>query len=289
MTEDVPVAVRVRLAHGVAQRLADQYGVDLLHLKGPAAHVSLRDPGRQSLDADVLVRPAHVDRLLEALLQHGWVRVSGFDEGSAFGHAFNLRHEYLGLLDLHRSWPGFGIDATEAFDRLWGDATRIELAHVPCPVPAVPAQRFILLLHAARSGGTAVEDHTRTWLDASDEERAQVRALAREFDAEVALAAATGELEQFRHHPDYRLWRHFSERDPNRFHEWAGRFQSARGPVAKARVARAFVSVNPDLLREELGREPTRSDYARANLHRIRTAFSQAGILARRGLQRGKA
>ena len=42
------------------------------------------------------------------------------------------------------------------------------------------------------------------------------------------------------------------------------------------------------LLREELGREPTPTDYARANLHRVRTAFSQAGILARRGLRRGK-
>lgn len=288
MTEEVPVAVRVRLAHGVAQRLADQHGVDVLHLKGPAADGSLRAPGRQSLDADVLVRPAHVDVLLEALLKRGWTRVSGFDEGSAFGHAFNLRHQYLGLLDLHRSWPGFGINATEAFDLLWRDAGGAELGHVWCPVPSLPAQRFILLLHAARSGGTAVDDQSRTWLDASEEDREVVRRLAKDFDAEVALAAATGELEQFRHHPDYRLWLHFSERDPNRFNEWAGRFQSARGPRAKARVARAFVSVNPDLLREELGREPTRADYARANVHRARTAFSQAGILARRGLRRGK-
>lgn len=285
---EVPIGVRVRLAHGVAQRIADREGLDILHLKGPAAHPSLRDSGRQSFDADVLVRPAHVDRLLDALLSHGWVRVSGFDEGSAFGHAFNLRHEYLGLIDLHRSWPGFGIDPTAAFDRLWREAIGFEVGSVYCPVPAVTAQRLILLLHAARGGGLEGADHARTWLDATEQEREEVRQLAREFDAEVALAAATGNLQSFRHHRDYRLWQHFSTPEKNRLHEWIARFEAARGLVAKGRVLRAFVSVNPDLLREQLGREPTRNDFARANLRRIRTAVTQTGILARRGLQRGR-
>lgn len=139
--------VLVTLAHGYVQLLADEYGVDILHLKGRAVDERLwqrsasGEPGpRHSLDVDVLVRPAHVDRFVAALLAHDWHKVTGFVEGSAFAHAMNLRHRYLGNVDLHRWWPGFGVSAQEAFDRLWDEhlATR-EIANVRCTVPD-PAQ-----------------------------------------------------------------------------------------------------------------------------------------------------
>lgn len=50
-----------------------------------------------SFDVDALVRPADVSRLLKALGDLGWEKLTGFEEGSAFGHAMNLRHD-LGLI-----------------------------------------------------------------------------------------------------------------------------------------------------------------------------------------------
>ena len=88
MTVDraMPLKVGVRLTHAAVQAIADEAGVDVLHIKGPAVHPSLlatveeegpdgetvvvpRDRG--SIDADVLVRPRHVVRLLDAMRDDG--------------------------------------------------------------------------------------------------------------------------------------------------------------------------------------------------------------------------
>ena len=42
---DVPLPVRVELAHAAVQVLADRAGVDVLHIKGPAVHPGLRRRG----------------------------------------------------------------------------------------------------------------------------------------------------------------------------------------------------------------------------------------------------
>ncbi len=42
---DVPLPVRVELAHAAVQVLAEQAGVDVLHIKGPAVHPGLRSSG----------------------------------------------------------------------------------------------------------------------------------------------------------------------------------------------------------------------------------------------------
>ena len=90
MTErPIPLSIRVRLAHALAQRVADEHGVDLLHVKGPAVDPALRDPGRSGTDVDVLVRPAHLDTFVAALADLGWERYSEFETGSPFEHAAN--------------------------------------------------------------------------------------------------------------------------------------------------------------------------------------------------------
>lgn len=92
---DIPLGARVRLAHGIVQQLADQCGAQILHIKGPALHPTLREPTdgvRASTDADILVRPAHVGRLVRTLTAHGWETVTDFTTGSAFEHAANLWH-----------------------------------------------------------------------------------------------------------------------------------------------------------------------------------------------------
>lgn len=267
--DEVDRQVLVTLTHGYIQLLADESGVDLLHLKGRAVDEQLwqrrasgeRGP-RYSLDVDVLVRPAHVDRFVTALIDHEWHKVTGFVEGSAFAHAMNLRHAYLGNVDLHRWWPGFGLGADEAFDLMWRDhRSSREIAAVTCTVPDLGMQRLILLLHAGRTGGVAHADYDACWRTATPGERAEVRDLAERFGARVALAAAIGELEAHRRDPEYLLWRHFSIGSQNRWGEWAGRWQAARGVHAKAAVVRGFVSINPDLLRERVGEEPGPGDY----------------------------
>lgn len=282
--------VLVTLAHGYVQLLADEYGVDILHLKGRAVDERLwqrsasGEPGpRHSLDVDVLVRPAHVDRFVAALLAHDWHKVTGFVEGSAFAHAMNLRHRYLGNVDLHRWWPGFGLSAQEAFDRLWDEhlATR-EIANVRCTVPDLAMQRLVLLLHAGRTGGVAHADYDACWRTASVEERAEVRALAEQFDAQIAFAAAIGELEEHRGKPEYLLWRHFSRGSQNRWDEWAGRWRAARGLRGKARVVRGFVSINADLMRERIGHEPTTRDYVAEYGLRVRSAAVDVARSVRR-------
>lgn len=282
--------VLVTLAHGYVQLLADEYGVDILHLKGRAVDERLwqrsasGEPGpRYSLDVDVLVRPAHVDRFVAALLAHDWHKVTGFVEGSAFAHAMNLRHRYLGNVDLHRWWPGFGVSAHEAFDRLWDEhlATR-EIANVRCTVPDLAMQRLVLLLHAGRTGGVAHADYDACWRTASVEERAEVRALAEQFDAQIAFAAAIGELDEHRRKPEYLLWRHFSRGSQNRWDEWAGRWRAARGLRGKAQVVRGFVSINPDLMRERIGHEPTTRDYVAEYGLRVRSAAADIARSVRR-------
>ena len=288
--DEIDRQVLVTLAHGYVQLLADECGVDILHLKGRAVDERLWQRSasgeprpRYSLDVDVLVRPAHVDRFVAALLDQDWHKVTGFVEGSAFAHAMNLRHRYLGNVDLHRWWPGFGVSAQEAFDRLWDEhlATR-EIANVRCTVPDLAMQRLVLLLHAGRTGGVAHADYNACWRTASAEERAEVRALAEQFDAQIAFAAAIGELDEHRRKPEYLLWRHFSRGSENRWDEWAGRWRAARGVRGKARVVRGFVSINPDLMRERIGHEPTTRDYVAEYGLRVRSAAADIARSVRR-------
>lgn len=270
---DVRIPVRNQLVHAYVQLVANSVGVDLLHLKGSAVHPSIHASERQSLDVDVLVRPAHVDRFIGALQDLGWQRMTGFTEGSAFGHAMNLRHD-LGLIDLHRRWPGFEISPEDAFDLLWDRRETAQIANVACVVPSVADQRLILLLHFARSGGARADDKEATWTGASREERQRVRDLAGQFDAGLALAAATGELEDFKDERSYRLWRYFSRGHGSRIEEWTGRYQAATGLREKSAVLRGFMAVNHDLLAFELGHEPNRADYLQAYAHRLATAAS---------------
>lgn len=268
----MPTAARVHLAHAVVQHLAEAADVDLLHLKGPAVSDGLRDPLRTSSDVDVLVRPSHLARLKHVLEGHGWDRRTDFATGSPFAHAANWWHDDWGWVDVHVAWPGARIPAESVFDTLAAPGAREAIAHVDCPVPDRTGQRLVLLLHAARSSGSS--DKEWAWDRATDAERAAVRALAVELDAEVALAGALGELHLHTDDPDHQLWLHFSEGDGDRISEWRARLSATRGARARARLALDLVRVNRDHLRLELGREPTRADVRRRQLERLRRATS---------------
>jgi hypothetical protein len=207
----MPISVGIRFTHAALQVLAEDNGIDLLHIKGPAvddrllAVVPTADPlseapevvARHSVDADVLVRPAHVDKLFEVMHRHGWTTAYQFADGSAFEHAATLTHPVLSPADVHRRFPGIGIDASTAFERLWEERHAVPIAGTPCPVPSLRAQRLVLIVHAARGGALTHSDIQRSWYFATEEERAAVQHLADELGAEVALAAGTGRLEEY--------------------------------------------------------------------------------------------
>lgn len=207
----LPVALRVHLAHATVEAIAADAGADVLHIKGPATDPALRPKGHTSTDADVLVRPSHLDRLFASLLRHGWQEVKPLTSGGLVQHSSNWFHGELGQLDVHVRFPGIQIAPERAFDVLWRGRESHEIAHRPCTVPSITAQRLILLLHAARRLPHHQDDVKVGWTQASPETKAEVMALARELDAEVALSVVTGNLQDFRDRPEYDLWRLYAD------------------------------------------------------------------------------
>jgi len=295
----MPWSVGIRLAHAALQVLADDGGFDLLHIKGPAVDDSLLEtrPGRpdgeggpaaivvprSSLDADVLVRPSHVDRLFAAMHAHGWVTKVQFEDGSAFEHAATMGHPFLAPVDVHRRFPGIGADPEAVFERLWAERRAAPIGGYPCWVPSVPAQRLVLILHAVRGGDLGGTDIRVAWHEAEPAQRAEVEALAAELDAEVALAAATGRLEQYTDRREYALWRLLSGRRGSRLDLWVARVRAEPTASARVRLAIKLVLPNPRRLQFALGRRPTWRELVRAYAVRARQ-----GLRELRGLQRGR-
>lgn len=290
----VPVALRVHLAHATVQAVADACGAQLLHIKGPATDPSLRPgsggvdeggaplhPPRASTDADVLVRPDEVTRFVRALTEHGWRILASFRTGSAFEHAATLWHDELGFVDVHRHFPGIERDPWDAFDLMWRSRHSVEIAHRACSVPSVEHQRLLLLLHAARTGGPTSPMAQALWAEAAEPVRQNVRQVAGLMHAEVALAAATGDLDDFAEHPSYALWRAYSTGDKvDRLTEWRARLLAAPTLLARLGLLGRALLVNRDHLAMSLLREPTTAEVAAEYLHRIRRGASELWGLA---------
>lgn len=269
----VPLAVSVQLAHAAVQVLAADQGLDVLHIKGPAVDPRLLptrdvvDPltqaiapepvRRSSVDADVLVRPGHVRRLVSLMERHGWTLKVPFEAGSSFEHAATFEHTYLGHLDLHRTFPGIRLSAETAFELLWRDRHEAEIGGIACPVPSIAAQRLLLIIHAARGVVSGSRDIQNAWDAASVAEQAEVAALARDLGAEVALAAGTGRLEEYRGSPEYPLWRDLSTGESSLARLWWDRVRAAPNLAAGLRIGAKLLLPRVGRLRVELGRDPT--------------------------------
>ncbi|MDT0215575.1 nucleotidyltransferase family protein [Rothia sp. ARF10] len=276
----MPWSVGIRFSHATLQVLAEDSGVDLLHVKGPAVDQRLTEGERQSIDADVLVRPGHVDRLVDTLHAHGWTTTYRFEDGSAFEHASTLVHPVLAPVDVHRSFPG--LDGGEdAFDRLWADRRTAVIAGVPCPVPSLAAQRLLLVLHATRAGALASPDIRRSWDDATEAEREELLALARDVGAEVALAAGTGRLAQFAGRPGHDLWRALSSRETSQARVLVARVRAAPTRRAKVRTAVHLLLPNRRRMETRLGRPPTTREVAAAYFSRSRAGTRELVALLR--------
>ncbi|MGA1827857.1 nucleotidyltransferase family protein [Microbacterium sp.] len=263
-TVAIPSGVRLLLGRAAVQVIANREGVDLLHIKGHAVDPSLRDPldpGASGTDVDVMVRPEHATRMDVALRRRGWSVYSTYLNGSPFGHAQTYLHEAWGYLDLHRSFPGVEVDASDAFAILWSARSSVTIAGVECPVPSVSAQALILILNAARAPSKGTRDVAAAWEHAGPMEHSAIERLASDLEAHVAMAAAIGRLEDFRDHHSYRLWRAVSQ-GGTRSEEWWGRLRAARTWRERARLARQLSLVNTEHLAIRLGHAPTSREVA---------------------------
>jgi len=286
----MPWSVGIRFSHATLQVLAEDAGVDLLHIKGPAVDDALLGGGpRQSIDADVLVRPSHVDRLIATMHAHAWATMYRFEDGSAFEHASTLVHPVLAPVDVHRMFPGIGAGADDAFERLWADRHEVEIAGLRCPVPSVAAQRLLLIVHATRAGALGHRDIRRSWDDATDEQREEVRRLAEDLGADVALAAGTGRLDEMVGRPGYHLWRALSSGERSLARVWLARVRAAPTRRAAMRTALHLLLPNRRRMETRLGRPPTGREVAAAYFSRSRAgtrelvALLRAGARGRRG------
>lgn len=274
-TPVLPVWVGVSLTHAALQAVCEGAGVRALHIKGPALTGDLSvaadgAPARQSVDADLWVGPADAARLRVALVEQGWTLYSDFSEGSSFEHAATMMHSWLAPVDLHRIYPGVRAEPQAAFDALWASRHTASIAGRPCWVPTDAAQRLILLINAARDGLVRRRDIDMAWDQASDSQREDVRAWAKVLDAEVALAAATGELEQYRHRREYRLWRELASGRRSLLGLWWGRVRAE--PSLGAAVSRAvrLALPNPGRAAVVLGRRAKTWDLTAIALGRFR-------------------
>ncbi len=298
----MPARVGVQFSHACLQVLADDHGVDLLHIKGPAVDETLldrktvQDPDtqesveetipRSSVDADVLVRPSHVTRLIEAMSRHGWRMAFDFVDGSAFEHASTWEHPSFEHVDVHRQFPGIGLDREAAFDILWRARHATLIAGLSCPVPDTTAQRLILILHAVRGGELQHSDIANSWTRASDEQRRDVERLAADLHAQVALAAATGHLDDYRDAREYDLWKVLSTGDRSRTRLWLARVKAQPTPAAGIRMGLKLVLPNRNRMAQRLGRRPTTGELASEYLQATRTAAGELGKLVRAGWRR---
>ncbi len=281
---EVPVWARLCLGHAVVQRCADDAGADVLHVKGPATDPRLRMEGRTSSDVDVLVRPAHVEQLM-AVLEHLDFEVrTHFETGSIFRHASNLHHAYWGWVDVHRAFPGIGIDDADSFEQLWVRRDTRVIAGHQVAVPDVVDQALLVVLHGARDTVRGRDDveHVRGAVD--EREWAQLTSRAGELDALVALAAATGELNRYRDRREHDLWQVMSQ-GGTRWQEWRARVRAADSLRGRVRIVGESLRTNPDHLRMRLGHVPTAGERARAALHRPAVVLHEVArsIARRRG------
>ena len=175
---------------------------------------------------------------------------------SAFAHAANYHHDDWGYVDVHRRYPGITIPAEAAFDALWTSSELTSIAQWPCPVPSVLDQALVLALHTARGEGRT---KSQTDLDVAFTSQPAafqdaVRSRAASLGAELALAAALGELGRVA----ARL--HASDEF------FAEGVNGAATPVQTLTTLCEYVAM-------ELGHEPTRSEMRAAFWQRIRNGL----------------
>lgn len=146
MSDTLELVEAVPLAVVVVCRLLCRSGVRVLAVKGPAFFALGTRGARESHDVDVIVHPDDRNQAEAALRDAGWQRVSYWfpPEVDDLVYSTTLVHPtFPSPVDVHHSFPGLFAPPVEAFDRLWGRRTQVEVAHQSVPAPCL-ADAFVL-------------------------------------------------------------------------------------------------------------------------------------------------
>ena len=185
------------LLHAETCWLLGQAGLDVMILKGVSTTRWLfPEGGRQSVDVDVLVDPAGWHEAIRTLGEHGYRPVqAGFRDGEAAPHSLELSRldpqQGAHVVDLHRTFPGIGVEPEAAFRTLWARRVPETIARVAAAFPDVTTRALVVALHAARTpGNPRTTDDLRHAVPALDLPGwMDVAALAADLDALPALRA----------------------------------------------------------------------------------------------------
>lgn len=267
----VPLAVRIKLAHGAIDHALAEAGIRVLHFKGYAA-TEIFPPDRTSSDVDVIVDPTQADRAIEVLEQCGWSLVSNYADGSIFRHAAALWHTHLGYVDVHRWVPGFATPPEIVFERLWAEHTTVPIAHWDCAVPKRMDHMMLALLHAARDPHRGASEAKSLFSALSVVQREELRGTIKDLGAEVAWLVATGEdlgadLDQAK------VWSAIQE-GSDRSELLSARLHAARGPWQRARLIAGAMVLNRSHLHIALGRQAGPLDYVREYRLRVQSVLT---------------
>jgi Uncharacterised nucleotidyltransferase len=149
---EILLSEAVPLAHALLERVAEQEGVRVLFVKGPAAAEQGLRAARTSVDVDAMVDPAQHHRLAERLGRLGWVDDHPYTSPTVLPmHSTTHRHAAWPCeLDIHDRFPGFFADRQDVFERLWARRQHVVVAARRLPCPDDAGHALVLALHALR-------------------------------------------------------------------------------------------------------------------------------------------
>lgn len=139
------------LATALVASVARDHEIDVVVIKGPVLHrQGLRDRAHSG-DVDVLVAHRRAHDLSEALSDWGWQARSAVWDGTEVFHSVTLRPPGWGCeIDLHRRFPGIGLEDDEAFAAVYACSESTEFAAVEGRVPDLATSSVLAALHVTR-------------------------------------------------------------------------------------------------------------------------------------------
>lgn len=283
-TESMPMQQSVDLASALCQAVADEAGVRVLFLKGPAAsRQGLRAPGHVSGDVDVLCTPGDRPAMEAGLRARGWrLRPVSTAAREFTTHSVTFIHDLWPCdIDLHTTFPGMLADPTTNFEALWRRREEHCFAGVPILTPDRSAQFLVLLLHGLRSPDLArnaqqIEAARTTYTTGlTPEERAAVRALVVETQAaeptqEFFRSVGDPVEVPSRPSPGYALWQ--LKTGPSRTESWMVLALNTRGPRRLRILFRAAFPTRADMQADHPESAGSVWRLARAHGHRLSRA-----------------
>lgn len=132
MTDALTIAEAVPLGTVYLQRLLAAAGVRSLVIKGPAFAVLGVRAERRSNDIDMIIHPQDRGRATETLARAGWSIISHWFPPALDDiiYSTTFRHpRFPASLDLHHRFSGLLMDPAAAFDALWRQRSRVDVAH----------------------------------------------------------------------------------------------------------------------------------------------------------------